>query len=247
MVVVAVLIIAWTWWGVVTWRDRRHSPGRRVNSIASFNNHLSVLERSSPATRGTAVRSVATPSVVGPYRPGPTSGAWFAPGAPGTDRVRGVVASSSSLSFGEQRHVVAQSTARTMTLAEAQHRRRQAVFGLGAAVPVLAMLAIAVGGLFVQMAIVVTLVAVVYGTLLVRARRVEIERAVKVRNIATGRARMQGVVAHSEPVNRGFGQSYGQGYGQDYGRTSAQAYGVADGYGYDSRADSEPAYAGFAN
>jgi hypothetical protein len=244
LVVVAILIIAWTWWGVVTWRDRRHSTGRRVNSIASFNNHLSVLERSGPATGGTGVRNLATPSVVGPYRPSSASNPWFAPGAPATDRLRGLVAGSP---MEVSRYSLGSAMSRTLTLGEAQQRRRQVVFGLGAAVPVMALLALAFGGLFVELATVVTLAAVAYVVLLVRARRVEIERAVKVRNIAAGRAPRTVVATYAEPVNRGFGQSYGQGYGQDYGRTSAPVHGVADDVGYGSDAYDEPAYAGYAN
>ena len=248
LVVVAVLIIAWTWWGVVTWRDRRHSTGRRVNSIASFNNHLSVLERSSPATRGTGVRHMGSPSVVGPYRPSGVSS--FSSGIPTTDRMRGLVAGSST---DVTRALPDASVSRTLTLSEAQKRRRQAVFGLGIAVPVLALLALLAGGLFVQLAIVVAIAAVAYAVLLVRARRVEIERAVKVRNIASRRLGAGAVTTFAEPVNRGFGQSYGQGYGQDYGQASEAAYGQTAGqaYGlsgdYGTYADDEPAYAGFAN
>jgi hypothetical protein len=145
------------------------------------------------------------------------------------------------------RYSLGSAMSRTLTLSEAQQRRRQVVFGLGAAVPVLALMALAFGGLFVQLLIVATLAAVAYGVLLVRARRVEIERAVKVRNIATGRAPRTLVAAYSEPVNRGFGQSYGQGYGQDYGRTAVQAQSFADEVGFGSNADNEPAYAGYAN
>jgi len=239
LVVVAVLIIAWTWWGVVTWRDRRHSTGRRVNSIASFNNHLSVLERSSPATRGTAARNGSTPSVVGPYRP--TSS-----GAPASDRLRGMVAGSP---LGASRSPVGTPAARTLTLSQAQQRRRQMVFGLGGAALVMATLAIVAGGVFVQLAVLVTIAAVAYAVLLVRARGVEIERSLKVRNIATARAGTAALAAVAEPVNRGFGQAYGQGYGQgygrDYGRTSHQAYrSLPD---YDAFGEDEPAYAGYAN
>jgi hypothetical protein len=248
LVVVAVLIIAWTWWGVVTWRDRRHSTGRRVNSIASFNNHLSVLERSSPATRGTGVRTVGATGVVGPYRP--SGSASFSPGAPATERLRGLVAGSP---MDVNRFSVGSAMSRTLTLGEAQKRRRQVVFGLGGAVPVLALLALAAGGLFVQLFFLATIAAVTYAVLLVRARRVEIERAVKVRNIASRRVGAGAVTTFDEPVNRGFGQSYGQGYGQDYGQTSERAYGQADGQAYGlagdhgNYADIEPAYAGYAN
>lgn len=262
MVVVLILVVAWTWWGVVTWRDRRQTTGRRVNSIASFSNHLSVLERSTPATSGVVVRNAAG-TVVGPYRP-PTASTGLA-GGPAADRLRNLV---SGTPLGSTRAPAGSSS--TLTLSQAQQRRRQLVLGLGGALAVTALLALVVGGVFVPLALAVLAASVAYGVLLVRARRVEIERLTKVRRLASQPAVIPLSAAYAATGTYGagasvvqatvFGESsygdepYGEFAGGDdadgyatggyqepsYGSYAGAAYG-ADAYGDDSL------YAGYAN
>jgi hypothetical protein len=103
-----------------------------------------------------------------------------------------------------------------MTMSEAQQRRRQMVIGLAAALVVSLLLAVVLGGVFSQLAFLVVCASVAYGGLLARARRVVIERAVKVRTIDRLNARRE---AYQAPAP---GEAYGD---EPYG-------GDADDYGF---------------
>lgn len=249
MVVVLILVVAWTWWGVVTWRDRRQTSGRRVNSIASFSNHLSILERSTPAPSGVVVRN-ASGAVVGPYRP-PVVSAGFAAG-PAADRLRNLVTGAP---LGSTRSPIG-GMSQTLTLSQAQQRRRQLVFGLAGALVVTSLLALAIGGVFVSLALVVLAAAVTYGVLLVRARRVEIERLAKVRTLGSQPAVAPLAAAYAETGTYGAGgfatQALGHGvsaYGDEtYGEPS-HGYAADDGLsagGYEDSSYGSYADGGYA-
>jgi hypothetical protein len=240
LVVVTILIVAWGWWGVVTWRDRRQSMGGRVNSISAFNNHLSVLERSSPASRGLVASTSSMPGSTVPYRSHSNSA--FATGSEATGRLRALVTGSPGESL---RSPASRPTPRTLTLSEAQQRRRQMVFGLGGTTLFFTLLALIVGGRFVTLALLAGLATAGYVGLLVHARSLEIERAAKVRNIASARAGADALAVLDERVNGGILHVDGQAYGYDHGRNAAPAYAMSGDYG--TRADLQPALAGVAN
>ena len=168
LLIVVVLVVAWSWFGWVTWRDRRRSVGRGANSIASFNRHLSVLERATPSWLGRH-DAYSTPS---------SSGNDLAP----AERLQ-VLATGRPLP--SVNNPVAARLNRTLRLSEAQQRRRQFVFGLGGATVITLLLALVGRGVFVALAAIVAISFVAYVTLLLRARSVEIERAIKVRTIGS--------------------------------------------------------------
>lgn len=169
LLVVLVLVVAWTWFGWVTWRDRRNTTGRGANSIASFNRHLSVLERATPSwrTRHDAYSSLNPIS----------SGADLGP----AERLS-VLATGRPLP--SVNNPIAARLDRTLRLSEAQQRRRRFVFGLATATATALLLALVARGIFVPLAVIVGAAFVAYVGLLLRARSVEIERALKVRTIS---------------------------------------------------------------
>jgi hypothetical protein len=240
LVVVTILIVAWGWWGVVTWRDRRQSMGGRVNSISAFSNHLSVLERSSPAARGLVASNSSMSDARVPHRS--PSGSAFAAGSEATGRLRALVTGSPGESL---RSPASRPAPRTLTLGQAQQRRRQMVFGLGGTALFFTLLALIAGGRFVTLALLASLATAGYLGLLVHARSLEIERATKVRSIASARAGTDVLAAWDERITGGIAHVDGQSYGHDHRRHAAPAYAMSDDYG--TGADLEPALAGVAN
>ncbi len=108
---------------------------------------------------------------------------------------------------------------RTLRLSEAQRRRRLITFGLGGAALVSIVLAVTVGGVFTNLAVVLVLLAVAYLGLLARARQVEIERAIKVRRILPRPEvpsideALSSLDDESSDDDRGYSAAYGGGYG----------------------------------
>jgi len=165
--IVVVLLGAWGWFGYVSWRDRRSQATTRSGTMSSFSDQLSVLGRTSPATR----RPVPPTA---PIRPAAETD------GPSVQRLR-MLALGEPIDSADTPLVGLDG--RTMRLSEAQRRRRLLTFGLGGAALLCVLLAVVVGGLFTQLAVVVTVLALAYIGLLARARQVEIERAIKVRRL----------------------------------------------------------------
>lgn len=167
ILILLVLAGAWGWFGYVTWRDRKARASTRSGSMVAFSDQLSVLGRTTPPAR----RPV---RVADPIRPAAESD------GPSVQRLR-------MLALGEPIDVVPDHPVgidgRTLRLSEAQRRRRLITFGLGGAALLFILLAVAVGGAFTNLAVLLSALALAYIGLLARARQVEIERAIKVRRI----------------------------------------------------------------
>lgn len=167
LLLLTLLAGAWAWWGFVTWRGRRASSGG-VSSISSFNNHLSVLQRTSPGGLGfstAGARPAQQPH--DPRRPGSA----------------GIVAGlAKSPGFGRGTALGAPAPERaTLTLSEARRRRRTVLTGLAGGLVGSLLLAAVFGGPFVFLAGLATVVLASYGGLLAWTRQVQIERQHKVR------------------------------------------------------------------
>ena len=148
--VLFILAVAWAVY-LVNWA-RSRSEHRSVNSISSFNKHLSVLERTSPG-RGAAPTRIAGPapqrSAVSLARPA------FAP--------------------TPYRHSGA------MTRQQARERRKNVLLVLTGAVLVTLVLAIGVGGPALYLNLLADALLAAYVVLLVQLRRMAEERQLKVR------------------------------------------------------------------
>ena len=202
--ILLVLAGAWGWFGFVTWRDRKARATTRSGSMVAFSDQLSVLGRTTPSARP-PVR------VDEPIRPAaPTDG-------PSVQRLR-------MLALGEPIDVTPANPVgldgRTLRLSEAQRRRRLITFGLGGAALLCILLAVAVGGAFTNLAVVLTVLALAYLGLLARARQVEIERAIKVRRILP-RPEVPTLdetlttygADEDDEESLGYSNAYGSGYG----------------------------------
>lgn len=167
VVVLIALVGAWGWFGYVTWRDRQARAATRTGTMVAFTDQLSVLGRTTPAPRRPVVPEE-------PIRPAAEAD------GPSVQRLR-------MLALGEPLDVTPERAVgldgRTLRLSEAQRRRRLITFGLGGAAVLFILLAVVIGGVFTNLAFVVTCLALAYIGLLARARQVEIERAIKVRRI----------------------------------------------------------------
>jgi hypothetical protein len=151
-VVLFLLAVVWAIY-LASWLKNR-GEHRSVNSISSFNKHLSVLERTSPARQGVpsvASRGPASSSVLGGY-PQVSHGLGRPPSV--------------------------------MTRSEARRRRRDVLFALGGAVLVTLMLTVVVGGPFVWVQLLADALLVGYVVLLLRTQRLAVERRSKVRYLA---------------------------------------------------------------
>jgi hypothetical protein len=152
-VVLFILAAAWAVY-LVNWA-RSRSEHRSVNSISSFNKHLSVLERTSPG-RGSAPTRIAGPApqraAVSLARPA------FAP----TPARR--------------------STA--MSRQQARDRRKNVLLALAGAVMVTFVLAVGVGGPAIYLNLLADALLAGYVVLLVQLRRLAEERQVKVRYLS---------------------------------------------------------------
>lgn len=252
LLIVIVLVAAWSWWGYVTWRDRRATSGRGANSIASFSNQLSVLERSRPGVRvisggATAAPSdpihtaapVGDPDAVAPPRSAVTAAGTSAVVVPlrGASQAQRLRALSHPQPFESDRPGVLNRPSATLTLSEAQQRRRKAVTALGATTVITALLALFAGGIFVPVALLAVAATVGYVGLLVRARKAQIERVLKVRSLDRQTAPAQGAAVPAGDVFAASGQA---------STAPALAYGD-DHYGSDRYLADEARYAGVAN
>lgn len=168
LLLLTLLAGAWAWWGFVTWRGRRASSGG-VSSISSFNNHLSVLERTSPDRLGfSTVGARPAHQLRDPRRPSGSAGI--------------VAGLAKSPGFGRGTALGAPARERaTLTLSEARRRRRTVLTGLVGGLVGSLLLAAVFGGPFVFLAGLVTVVLASYGGLLAWTRQVQIERQHKVR------------------------------------------------------------------
>jgi hypothetical protein len=152
-VVLFILAVAWAVY-LVNWA-RSRSEHRSVNSISSFNKHLSVLERTSPG-RGAAPTRIAGPA---PQRSNMTlARPAFAP----TPYRRSAA----------------------MTRRQARERRKNVLMGLAGAVMVSLVLAIGLGGPALYLNLLFDGLLAAYVVVLVQMRRQAEERQVKVRYLA---------------------------------------------------------------
>jgi hypothetical protein len=230
--VVLILLVAWGWWGIATLRDRTQTVGRGSNSIVEFNDQLSVLRRATPVQHAVPLPVVAQPDS-GLTAPRDRWATGF------QDRQRPATRQLRDLMSGTPLESVTQrvmSGGRTMTLSQAQARRRQVMLGLLVAVGLTGLLALVAGGVFGIMFVVALVSTVAYVALLVRARAEQIERAIKVRSIdrQTTTPAAYGAATYGEHLDEAWAESavavgagaltYGTGsYGDSYG---ADAYGV---------------------
>jgi hypothetical protein len=219
--VVLILVAAWGWWGIANLRDRYRSVGRGSNSIAVFNDRLSVLERTGPAWEGLPAQVPGERGLTAPRNR-------WATGV--SDRQRSATRQLRDVVTGTPLESVTQKvfpSGRTMKLSEAQARRRQIVGGLLAAVLVTGPLALLAGGLFVLLFVTMLVTAAAYLVLLVRARAEQIERAIKVRSLE----RRSGSEAAYGAVGYGVG-SYAAVGDNRANEAWALRNDVAVGYGY---------------
>jgi hypothetical protein len=152
-VVLFILAAAWAVY-LVNWA-RSRSEHRSVNSISSFNKHLSVLERTSPG-RGSAPTRIAGPA---PQR---STASLARPAfAPTPYRRSGV-----------------------MTRTQARERRKNVLMGLAGAVMVTLVLAIGIGGPAIYLNLLADALLAAYVVVLVQMRRLAEERYTKVRYLA---------------------------------------------------------------
>jgi len=203
ILILIVLAGAWGWFGFVTWRDRKARATTRTGTMSAFSDQLSVLGRTTPAARRPAVSP-------GPIRPAAETD------GPSVRRLR-------MLALGEPIDAAPSAPVgldgRTLRLSEAQRRRRLLTFGLGGAALLTVLLAVTVGGVFTNLAVVLVVLALAYVGLLARARQVEIERAIKVRRILPRPAVPtidETLAAHpgdGEIDDTGYPAAYGGGYG----------------------------------
>jgi hypothetical protein len=150
-VVLFLLAVIWAIY-LASWLKSR-GEHRSVNSISSFNKHLSVLERTSPARQGvSAVPNRAPAGSVG-YGPATYGMATYGMGRPPS----------------------------VMTRSEARRRRRDVLFALGGAVLITLMLTVVLGGPFLWLQLLADALLVGYVVLLVRSQRLAVERRSKVR------------------------------------------------------------------
>jgi hypothetical protein len=157
---VILFILAVLWAGLIySWlRERR--DGHSVNSISSFNKHLSTLERTSPANQGISV--VSAEPINPPSRP--------------------LVAPASPMAFGP----VNRRPTAGMSVGMARRRRLNILVGLGGAVAVTLLLGLVMGGgRLLMVNVVLDLSLAAYVGLLVRAQRIGAERRSKVRYLPT--------------------------------------------------------------
>lgn len=201
--ILLVLAGAWGWFGFVTWRDRKARATSRSGSMVAFSDQLSVLGRTTPTARP-PVR------VSDPIRPAAETD------GPSVQRLR-MLALGEPLDVAPERPVGLDG--RTLRLSEAQRRRRLLTFGLGGAALLSILLAVAVGGPFTNLAVLLSALALAYIGLLARARQVEIERAIKVRRILP-RPEVPSLDetlttygADGEDEGIGYSAAYGGGYG----------------------------------
>ena len=155
-------ILAVLWAGLIFSWLRERTEVRSVNSISSFSKHLSVLERTTPASNG---------SIAAPGRQAHTVTMQPVPNAFGPVNRRPVV---------------------HMSLSEARRRRLNILVGLGAAATVTFLLALVMGGKLWLVNLAVDACLGAYIVLLARAQRIQSERQAKVRYLpgaATARTR----------------------------------------------------------
>ena len=152
------LILAVLWAGLIYSWFRERSTGHRVNSISSFNKHLSTLQRTSPLHQAEPeVRGFAAEPQLAPTR---------SLGVPALPTAYGPV----------NRRPIG------MPLAVARRRRLNILVGLGGAAAITLLLALVTGGRTVLLVnLFLDTAVVVYVALLIRAQRIGAERRAKVR------------------------------------------------------------------
>ena len=148
--VLFILAAVWAIYAVFWFRGR--SEHRSVNSISSFSQHLSILERTSPR------RSAPPTRIAGP-----------APQANPASLARPAFAP------------VSYRPAPTMTRRQARERRKNVLLGLASATLVTLALSVLIGGAFWYLQLLCDLLLVGYVFLLVQLQRVAMERQHKVR------------------------------------------------------------------
>lgn len=161
------LVLLASLWGAmfVVWYRERASD--RVDSVAKFSRHLSVLER-------------ATPSQVSPLRT-------VEPSQRGVHRISSTPQlSRAAVAVPEPESAVPTAT---ITLAEAYRRRRTVLIALAAAAAATFVGAVIAGGAMVLANVVVDLALAAYLVLLVRAQRIGAERRAKVAYLPPATAR----------------------------------------------------------
>ena len=207
MIILVVLVVAWSWWGFVTWRDHRRRSAPSGNSIQSFSNHLTVLGRAAPVTSGAGMPTRAAPF---------TAATGLAP----LVTTRSVHRTTPAGLVARVRRFIDGDRQRPLTITEARQRRRQVLQGIAAALTLTVLLALFVGGIFIVPAVLMAAVAAAYVGLLARSRSIASERERKVHAL-------HGPVPAVGPASLGLADD-GPGYAGDDGLVAA-GYRPADG------------------
>jgi hypothetical protein len=168
-VVLIILAVVWALYLASWFHSRTRGRRRSSNSIASFNKHLSVLERTRPYEAPVPGR---------PLRAVPTPAARAA--AVGAASTVTALAASRPGQAPSRRRAAVRSSGAPRTVADAQRRRREVLAVLAGLNLIALAAAMALGGIgFVALGITATLV-VVYLFLLAQAQQLAIERREKV-------------------------------------------------------------------
>ncbi len=171
---IVVLALLWGWFFVSYYRSR---ASERVDSVARFSRHLSVLERATPA-EVVPLRTVA-PSDRGVHRISSTPKVAARPSAPEP------------------------APETTLTLAEAYRRRRTVLISLAGAAAVTLVGALLAGGVMIPLQLLVDVLLVAYLALLVRAQRMGTERRAKVSYLPPAGRSADGELAGRRVVRSG--------------------------------------------
>jgi hypothetical protein len=156
-VLLIILAVVWAVY-LVSWA-RSRTEHRSVNSISTFNKHLSVLERTTPGRPSAPTRIAGSPA--------PTRSA--------VSLARPAFAPTSYSPVGSPRHSVA------LTRRQAKERRKNILFGLAGFALVTLAAAVMMGGVMVYLHLLADLLLGGYVLLLVQTQRLAMERQHKVR------------------------------------------------------------------
>jgi Flp pilus assembly protein TadB len=169
-VVLFILAVVWALY-LASWLRSRAQGRRSNNSIASFNKHLSVLERARPAgVESTSVRSLGAPRALDTATP--TSS--MMPTIGGRNPATNLAALNRS-------NPSARLSAQQMTLADARRRRRDVLAGLGGFAVFTLAIFLLVGGPTIYLQLLADVLLVGYVGLLAYSQRLARERREKVR------------------------------------------------------------------
>jgi Flp pilus assembly protein TadB len=169
-VVLFILAVVWALY-LASWLRSRAQGRRSNNSIASFNKHLSVLERARPAgVEATSVRSLGAPRPLDTAAPTSSTMPTIGGRNPATNLAT-LNRSNPSTRLSPQQ----------MTLADARRRRRDVLAGLGGFAVFTLAIFLLLGGPTVYLQLLADVLLVGYVGLLAYSQRLARERREKVR------------------------------------------------------------------